>query len=222
MSRTRPDTLPLGQGRGDSPGAVRAFAPRMDDTALVHAITRGDRAAAAEMFDRYAPRVRRVLLRILGPDPDLSDLVQDVFVHALRDLPKLRDPAALGGWLTGMAVHVARRAIRRRSRWRWLRFFAPEDLPEMPAAAADEAASEELRATYGILGGLPEDERIAFSLRFLEGMELTEVAAACGVSLATIKRRLRRAEDAFRAEAARHPALSARLSGLSEEQGGSS
>ena len=64
-----------------------------------------------------------------------------------------------------------------------------------------------MRPVQVVLDRLPDDDRIAFALRFLEGLELTEVAAACQVSLATIKRRLARAEERFRREAAREPAL---------------
>jgi RNA polymerase sigma-70 factor (ECF subfamily) len=70
-----------------------------------------------------------------------------------------------------------------------------------------------LRATYAALDALPADERVAFALRFIDGMELTEVAAACETSLATIKRRLARAEDRFEAEARKHPALEAWIDG---------
>lgn len=196
---------------------VRRAAAKRSDAELVQGALSGDPAAAGEIFDRHAPRVRRVLARILGPDGDLQDLVQDVFVFALRDLDKVRDRDALGSWLTGVAVHTARRAIRKRTRWRWIRFFAPEDVPEAPSDGHDHEASEALVATFRILGRLPADERIAFSLRFLDGMELTEVAAACEVSLATVKRRLRRAEDAFRAAAAKEPALSDRVTTDDEE-----
>ena len=58
---------------------------------------------------------------------------------------------------------------------------------------------------------LPDDERMAFSLRFISEMQLTEVAAACRVSLATVKRRLARAESRFVDAAKDHPALRERL-----------
>ena len=57
------------------------------------------------------------------------------------------------------------------------------------------------------LAVLSSDERIAFSLRHLEELELTEVASACGVSLSTVKRRLKRAEERFDALALRDPRL---------------
>ncbi|MCB9588248.1 MAG: sigma-70 family RNA polymerase sigma factor [Polyangiaceae bacterium] len=199
--------------RADHQGGarVRALAERLDDAALVSAIQRGDRAAAGELFDRHAPRVRRVLVRVLGSDPDIADLLQEVFVHALRDLPKLSDPNALGGWLNAIAVNLARRTIRKRTRWRWLRPAPPEELSAVPVDGHDENGSEELVAVYRILGAMHADERIAFALRFIEGMELKEVAAACDVSLATIKRRLARAESFFKEHAKADPALQERL-----------
>jgi RNA polymerase sigma-70 factor (ECF subfamily) len=68
-----------------------------------------------------------------------------------------------------------------------------------------------VRATYRVLDTLPDDERMAFSLRFISEMQLTEVAAACRVSLATVKRRLARAEKRFVEAAKDHPALRERL-----------
>ena len=75
------------------------------------------------------------------------------------------------------------------------------------AVVLSEEVREALEETYRVLDLMPADERIAFALRFVEGMELTEVADACGVSLATIKRRLSRAETRFVAMAGRREPL---------------
>ncbi len=178
-----------------------------DDADLVAALRAGHPAAPTVLFDRHAPRVQRVLVRTLGFDPEIPDLVQEVFVRALQRLDGLRDGASLSGWLSGIAVFTARETIRRRARWRWLRFLPREELPEVEAPQAGPETSEALRSLYAVLEELSADERIAFALRYVEQMELTEVAEACGVSLATLKRRLARAESRFVAIARRHPAL---------------
>ncbi len=72
---------------------------------------------------------------------------------------------------------------------------------------------ESLRVTYAVLDRLGVDERIAFALRFIEGLELAEIAAACGVSFNTVRRRLARAEKRFLALAQREPALHEWLEG---------
>jgi RNA polymerase sigma-70 factor, ECF subfamily len=184
-----------------------------DDAALVEAFRRGERGARAALYDRHAAHVRRVLYRILGFHPDLADLHHDVFVRALRSLPKLADPAALRSWLTSIAVHVAHSAITRGRRRRWAWFLAGDEVAEVDSGSAPGEVLDALHATYVVLGALPADERVAFALRFIDGMELTEVAAACGVSLATIKRRLARAEARFEAEARKHPVLEPWLEG---------
>lgn len=184
-----------------------------DDAALVHGFRRGDPGARAALYDRHADHVHRVLYRILGFHPDLADLHHDVFVRALGSLPRLEDPGALKGWLTMIAVHVAHTAITRRKRRSWLWFLPGDELPEVEANAASGEVLDALRATYAVLDTLPAEERIAFALRFIDGMELTEVAAACATSLATIKRRLGRAGERFAAEARKQPALEAWLDG---------
>ena len=73
--------------------------------------------------------------------------------------------------------------------------------------ALDAEGRQTLRAVYAVLQRMPADERIAFALRYIDGMELTEVAAACSISLATVKRRLRRSEDRFLRSARSHSLL---------------
>jgi RNA polymerase sigma-70 factor (ECF subfamily) len=203
---------PAGKPR-DEGNVVRPLAFQPDDAALVAAVRRGDEAARRLLFDRHALHVTRVLARLLGADGELADLVHDVFLMALRDLHGLRDPSSLKAWLTTLAVHLARGHIRRKARRRWLRFVAPRDLPDAPAPTADGDVRDATRRVYRVLDTLAEDERIAFALRFVDGMELTDVAEACGVSLATIKRRLDRAEALFVARARKDVVLSGWLEG---------
>jgi RNA polymerase sigma-70 factor, ECF subfamily len=186
---------------------TRAVAVDGDDAALVRAALGGDGAATGAIYDRHADHVHRVLRRVLGFREDLADLHHDVFVRALVSLPKLEDKAALKAWLTQIAVHVAHDAITRRRRRRWLLFVAPEELPDVPVGEAGGDARDALRATYAVLVSLPVDEHIAFALRFVDGMDLADVAAACDTSLATVKRRLARATTRFEAAARKHPSL---------------
>lgn len=178
-----------------------------DDASLVAALRAGNPAAPAALFDRHAAHLQRVLVRTLGLDPELPDLLHEVFLRALQEIGGLREGSSLKGWLTSIAVFTAREHIRRRSRRRWLRYLPWDELPDLEAPQAAPEVSEALRSTYAVLDELPADERIAFALRYVDQMELTEVAQGCRVSLATIKRRLARAEKRFVAIARRFPAL---------------
>jgi len=194
------ELLPLRRSQSDLP------APESDEL-LVLSLRARHPEAGTQLFDRYAPHIRRVLVRVMGPDTEILDLVHDVFVTALESVHRLLDPRALRAWLTQIAVFTARARIRRRVRGRMLRFLPFSELPEPELPPADFEAGESMQAVYRVLDGLDTDQRIAFALRFVAGMELTEVAASCGVSLATVKRRLARAQANFTAKARQDPAL---------------
>jgi RNA polymerase sigma-70 factor (ECF subfamily) len=186
---------------------VRALPFAGDDRALLAAIRAGQAGAAVALVDRYGPHLERVLCRVLGPDQERTDVLHDTIAHALTHIDDVRDPDALKAWLTQIAVFSARGLIRRRRRRSWLSFRRPSDLPEQASPETSPETRDVLAATYAILAQLPDDERIAFSLRFVDQMELGDVASALGVSLATVKRVLGRAESHFLAVARRYPAV---------------
>lgn len=169
---------------------------------------RGTRAAAVTLFDRHGKHVERLLYSLLGPEAEAEDLLHEVFLRAIQGIRDLDEPAKLRSWLTGITVHTAREHIRKRVRRRWLSFVAevPEPAPS-PARVATEELTEATRCTFEVLRGMSADDRVVFSLRFIEGMEMAEIAVACDVSLSTAKRRLKDAERHFLARALRFPAL---------------
>lgn len=164
---------------------------------LVEALRRGDRVAVGALYDHFQPIVERTLVRIVGSEPELPDLVHETFLSAMRSLGSVRDPQALPVWMMRVAVRTAADWLRRHGRRRWLTLLNPPAEEASTLTEMDVDGAEAVRETYRILAELPVDERIAFSLRFIDGRELTEVATSCGCSLATAKRRLSRAEIMF-------------------------
>jgi RNA polymerase sigma-70 factor (ECF subfamily) len=186
-----------------------AFLPSAfaDDGSLVEQLRAGNRAAVAALFDRYAEVVERVLVRVLGVDPEIPDLLQDVFMHALLGADRYRgDASSLQAWVTRIAVKRAQKCIRRRTTRRWLGLSHPIAVPE-PVGTSDPEMQATLARAYAVLERMPMRERVPFALRFLEGMALAEVAEACELSLATTKRRLVRARERFTALAVRDSIL---------------
>jgi RNA polymerase sigma-70 factor (ECF subfamily) len=187
-----------------------------DDVALVKALRANHPGAKAALFDRYADHVERVVYHVLGVDSEIKDVLHDSFVNAFASVHTLSDPAALKPWLSRVAALTARKVLRTRGRRSWLRLFSDssqEAQYEPSGAPADLESRVLVRETYAVLDCMPVDERMVFALRFVEGMELSEVANACGVSLATVKRRLRRAEERFNRMALRRPVLAEQLKG---------
>ena len=184
---------------------VRELHPRLGDAQIVADLRSGERTAAAALFDRYGSSIERLLYSLLGPKLEVEDLLHEVFLRAIAGIRDIEDPARLKSWVTGIAVHTAREHIRRRVRRSWLRFVA--EVPEPPAPTASEEVNEATRCTFEVLREMGADERVFFSLRFIEEMEIAEIAIACDVSVSTVKRRLKDAEKHFVARAKRHAAL---------------
>jgi RNA polymerase sigma-70 factor (ECF subfamily) len=142
------------------------------------------------LFRRYAPYVAAIAHRLLGRDEDVDDTIQEVFVAAVRGVHAVRDPAAIRGWLARVTVRVARQRLRKRR----ARIFLGLDEPVVYDSVVDRSASAEQRTllarVYKILDSMPANERIAWSLRHIEGEPLESVASMAGCSLATAKRRI--------------------------------
>ena len=188
-------------------GVVRPLPFAGDDAALVLALRSRHPGAMEALYDRYAKYVERVLVRIVNVDMDLAELLHEVFIQAFSSIHKIRDGRRLRSWLATIAVFTARKRIKRRFRRLDVWYPDTDGMPELETAGTDPEAREALHAVYRVLDSLPVDERIAFALRFIEGMALTEVAAACRVSLATAKRRLYRGRERFFDMAQNYPLL---------------
>lgn len=144
----------------------------------------------SEIFRRYSPYVAKIGLRLLGRVEEIEDVVQDVFIAAHRGLAGLREPAALKGWLATVTVRVAQRRLRAR-RLRHMLHLAPEydyELLAQPGFSPEDSAL--LAEVYALLDELPVAERVAWTLRHLQGERLESIAELTGASLATVKRRI--------------------------------
>jgi RNA polymerase sigma-70 factor, ECF subfamily len=147
-----------------------------------------------EVFRRYAPYVARIATRLLGSEGEVDDLVQEVFLEAHRGLASVREPGALGGWLSRICVRRATRRLRRRRLLSWLSLDSvhERELPLSTGASAEERV--EAARLYRALDRLPAAERVAWLLRHVEGETLEDMVTLCGCSQSTVQRRLGRAE----------------------------
>ena len=177
------------------------------DVALVEAVRAGLRHAPVVLFDRHAPRVERVLYRLLGPRADLADALNETFRRALEHLDDLLEPVGLDRWLVAIAVNVAREEMRSGRRRGWLEYRPVEELPQRAACSDPVEARAAVRSLFEVLQRMPEDEGIVFALRHLEGLTIDALAEVLNVSLSTVKRRILRADARFARLAAREPEL---------------
>jgi RNA polymerase sigma-70 factor (ECF subfamily) len=174
-------------------GGENASVP--EDPELVDALASGEAWAATAIWNKHAPMVFRFLHRALGPAAEVDDLAQDVFAVVLTRAGDIRDRSALRSFIFSVTVRMLKWELRKRRVRSAFQLTRLGEIPDHPVPSLDAEARQALRRFYAILDRLGAEERSAFALRHLEGLNLGEVANALGTSLATAKRRLQRASS---------------------------
>ena len=152
--------------------------------------------------------------RSLGPQHDVEDIVQDVFLCLFQRVHTLRDPVALKAFVIAITVRTIRYEIRRARVRRWVGLSRSPELLDLRVVNADTSARHALIHFYRALDRINQRDRTAFVLRFIEGMEAAEVAVALDVSVPTARRCFTRAWERVTFFAKRDPFLVDYLSQL--------
>ena len=175
----------------------------MTTAATIELGGRVERSGARVDFGRLIaaeqPALLRIACRLLRDPDDARDLVQSTLADAWERFDTLRDPVAAGSWLRRILVSRSLNCLRRRRVWRRLREVfgagiqpsgsdAPPLLPD-----ARLAREQRLERIGTALERLPARQAAAFTLRYVEGLGLEEVADALAVGRGTAKTHLHRA-----------------------------
>ena len=185
------------------------FAPGVsEDAMLVSDARTGDRVAFGRLYDRYARMVHGVLLARV-PVGEVDDLVQDVFLLALRRLSTLRETGSFGAWLTVIARNLAND---------YHRHSVPEDQLAPQGQRADDTNEREIEhgntsgddqspavAILDAIRALPDAYRETLILRLVEGMTGPEIAARTGLTHGSVRVNLHRGMQQLRAKLSPNP-----------------
>lgn len=189
-----------------------------DDSALVAQAAAGETAAFEALVERHRNRVYGLALRMLNSEDDASEVVQETFISAYRNLAHFRGDAQFSSWVTRIAANHALMKLRHRKvvgaveesldephfneRGSLIEEVAP--IPDAEASALNQELRGAIEAAAARLG---DEYREVFVLRDLEGMSYEEIAELTSSSVPAVKSRLHRARlslrsaiDAFYAE----------------------
>ena len=175
--------MPLitGQGKLSIAQKNTEIAP---DAMLVTAVIEGNHDQFARLYDLYAPLVHGILLARV-PRTEVADLVQDIFLHALKKLHTLRDRNAFGPWIAMIARNRAM-DFHRQSRET---VDVTEDLSSQSSGAPSGVKATEM---LDIVRSLPDAYRETLVLRLVEGMTGPEISTRTGLTPASVRVNLHR------------------------------
>ncbi len=163
-----------------------------DDAALVARLARGDQAALAELYDRYAPLLLAVAQRMLGARREAEDLLHDVFLEAWRSAHDY-DPArgSVRAWLIMRCRSRALDRVRATSRAKVV-LSERGEVPERVEPAPDLTLRRDQEKALAALAALAPDQRQVLELAYFSGLSAAEVAQALGIPIGTVKSRTAR------------------------------
>jgi RNA polymerase sigma factor (sigma-70 family) len=165
------------------------------DADLVRAARGGDKDAFAVLVTRHWATALALAARLLGPGGLARDAVQEASVTALIGLDRLRSADRFGAWFCGITLNVARHWLRQ------LRAEVPAVLPDRAASGPgpDERAelAELAAGVRAAVAQLPDGQRQAVLLFYLQGLTHREVAAELTISVGAVKSRLHQARAAL-------------------------
>jgi RNA polymerase sigma-70 factor, ECF subfamily len=153
---------------------------------LVREARSGNRAAFGSLYQLYAGMVHGILLARV-PRLEVDDLVQEVFLSAMRQLSGLRDAAAFGAWLAAIARNRANDFHRRVKDMQ-----PPEQESPIEQFHVNDSAHAEAREALAAIRQLPEAYRETLVLRLVEGMTGPEIALRTGLTPDSVRVNLHR------------------------------
>jgi RNA polymerase sigma-70 factor, ECF subfamily len=150
-----------------------------EDLDLVRAAASGDRTAFGELYVRYARMVHGILLGRVPPG-EAEDMLQDVFISAMKQLNGLRTAAAFPGWLAAIARN------RAMDYFRASRECIPLD-EKQPAGHRGSTGTDDAFLVLDMVRRLPEAYRETLILRLVEGMTGPEIALRTGLTPESVR-----------------------------------
>jgi RNA polymerase sigma-70 factor (ECF subfamily) len=160
-----------------------AAEPREEEE-LVSAARDGDRAAFGRLYDRYARMVHGILLARVPPR-EVDDLIQEVFLSALRQLHTLRDVSRFGAWLGTITRNRANDYFRRAIPLE--KVTEPVSENQAESRTPNRAAEQEADVILAVVRALPEPYREPLILRLVEGMTGPEIAERTGLTHGSVR-----------------------------------
>jgi RNA polymerase sigma-70 factor, ECF subfamily len=165
------------------------------EESLVRRAAQGERQAWADLYRRYVDGVWNRLQRLVGPDPDREDLVQQIFLEVFQGLSRFRGDAAFSTYLYRVQINMVCDHLRRRRRRPLLltteMFQEIETLDPSPERKAQ--SRERLSLIWAALDRMKPKKRVALVLAVVEGLSLEEIGNLVQASTDTVAKRIEHA-----------------------------
>lgn len=162
---------------------------------LIRAIGRGDRIAFEKLYAHFSKKVLNTALHYTQDLSDAEEILQDVFLSIYKNADKFRGQAAVSTWIYRITVNTSLNFLKKKSRFRFFSLSKTKNeeiVADYPNFEGE--ANEELAFILRQINRLPESQKTAFILSYLEELPRQEVANIMEISLKAVESLLQRAK----------------------------
>ncbi|WP_298442393.1 RNA polymerase sigma factor RpoE [uncultured Ferrimonas sp.] len=178
----------------------------LSDQQLVERVQQGDKQAFNLLVVKYQHKVANLIGRYVKNQGDVADVAQEAFIKAYRSLPNFRGDSAFYTWLYRIAVNTAKNYLVSQGRRppasdvdaEEAEYYDGADALRDVASPERQVLSDEIKTVvFNTIDNLPEELKVAITLREIEGMSYEEIAAVMDCPVGTIRSRIFRAREAI-------------------------
>jgi len=179
---------------------------QVTDQQLVEKVQRGDKNAFNLLVRKYQHKVVNIVARYVSNSGDVADVAQEAFIKAYRAIPSFRGESAFYTWLYRIAVNSAKNYLVAQGRKPPANdvdadeadFYDGSDALRESATPERVMLSDEIKRTlFATIDKLPEDLKMAITLREIEGMSYEEISSVMDCPVGTVRSRIFRAREAI-------------------------
>ncbi|GIU27874.1 RNA polymerase sigma factor RpoE [Shewanella colwelliana] len=179
---------------------------QISDQQLVERVQQGDKNAFNLLVQKYQSKVINLVSRYVRNQADVADVAQEAFIKAYRALPNFRGESAFYTWLYRIAVNTAKNHLVAQGRRapandvdaEEAEYYDGSDALKEFASPERLMLSDEIqKVVFDTLDNLPEELKMAISLRELDGMSYEEIANVMECPVGTVRSRIFRAREAI-------------------------
>lgn len=176
------------------------------DEQLVARVQQGDKSAFDLLVLKYQYKIQAIISRFIKDSAEVHDVAQETFIKAYRALPNFRGDSQFYTWLYRIAVNTSKNHLVSRRRRppssdvdaQEADFYAGAEILHDNHSPESQMATDQLKAAiFEALDKLPEDLRMAITLREMDGMSYEEIASAMECPIGTVRSRIFRAREAI-------------------------
>jgi len=166
---------------------------------ILQSIAEGDKTAFQELYKLFSEKVYNTALSYAQNEQDAEEITQDVFINIFRNAAKFKGNAAVGTWIYRITINTSLNQIKKKKRFSFLKFGdTPLDKPDFEHPGVVLENKENAKALFKVIDTLPDSQKTAFILSFIEELPRQEVADIMSTSLKAVESLLQRAKKNLR------------------------